>query len=1023
MADAKEITVNIDGTPVRVPDGTYVWDACRKIGLEIPNFCYIPGLRAFGACRMCVVEVSGRKGFELVTSCSTPATDGMEVRTINERVWQQRNMVMEALDTDHPIDCPICEANGDCRLQDYGYEYGVTGTDLRRPKIVRPAERLSPAIDLDRDRCVFCGRCVRVCDETVGATALAFVERGVESLIDAPFGRSLLETPCVSCGQCIEVCPVGALSSRLYDRGKMEHHWWQRKTETTCTYCSVGCTLKLGTTRNQVYEVRSDDALGLNDGLTCVKGRFGMDVISNNNRLGTPLIRKDGQLVQATWDEALDLVASRLHANRGAVGVVGSPKLTNEEGYALQKLARMGLGTNNIDYDGRATETAPLQVLHEMLGYAAPTNNLLDTRQRAGCVLTVGDSIYETHPVYSYQLQRMVRLTNKTVIVISPRFTKMCEWATIWLSPPAGMEDLVIHAMARVILDAGLVSGDWLLANTEGSGEYMHSLRAAELSLEEVSRVTGVSQRDIVAAAYLYATGGKESGPVTLPKPTHPSNLYAGNGHSAGGRKDISGDIPSAQEPTAQATIAKPEDGFPPSTIVFSACGPYTLTTRAVAGLVNLALLTGNVGRAGAGVNPLVKSSNSMGAIDMGLQPDRFPGYRPVSADNAREMESLWTLDPDRSTPEVPAEPGMSLAQMVDAAESGDLRAMWVVGSNPVLSPDLPDSERVRAALGKLDFLVVQDIYMNETGELADVILPACSYAEKEGTYTNAERRIQRVRQAIEPVGASKPDLYIFNEVAKRLGLHLTSYNPKDVMEEIARVVPVYGGVSYARIEMTEFVDDAIPMPAAVSYKQLKIKSLMWPVNDRMDPGTPVLYTDGFGTPNGKARMWPVKAPRSETEAREGVKSFGGDTLMATVGFPLFPFGSGTLSRHSYGMSEVEPHPRLHLNPSDAERLGIGDVSAVVVNLDGEDADDVYAVSLVVDNVPQGRAFLAMRLVQAGTSRTVRSMRHSISSDRSGERKAVALRVRAASEVEGRTMRELQPAATDTHLEPSVQPI
>src|SRR5438552_1972591 len=339
MADAKTITVIIDGTKVQVPDGTYVWDACRQIGNEIPNFCYIPGLRAFGACRMCVVEVSGRKGFELVTSCSTPATDGMEVRTIKDRVWQQRNMVMEALDTHHPVDCPICEANGDCRLQDYGYEYGVTGTDLRRPKIVRPAERLSPAVDLDRDRCVVCGRCVRECDENVGAVALAFVERGVESLIDAPFGKSLLETPCTSCGMCVEVCPVGALSSRI--NLKLEHHWWQRKTETTCTFCSVGCTIKLGSTRNQIYEVRTDDMLGMNDGITCVKGRYAMDFVNSNSRLSKPLVRRDGKLVPATWDEALDLVAEKFAEHKNVMGVLASPKLTNEENYLLQKVVRL----------------------------------------------------------------------------------------------------------------------------------------------------------------------------------------------------------------------------------------------------------------------------------------------------------------------------------------------------------------------------------------------------------------------------------------------------------------------------------------------------------------------------------------------------------------------------------------------------------------------------------------------------------------------------------------------------------
>jgi predicted molibdopterin-dependent oxidoreductase YjgC len=1021
MADAKEITVNIDGTMVKVPDGTYVWDACRKIGIEIPNFCYIPGLRAFGACRMCVVEVSGRKGFDLVTSCSTPATDGMEVHTINERIWEQRNMVMEGLDVDHPIDCPICEANGDCRLQDYGYEYGVTGTDLRRPKIVRPAERLSPAVDLDRDRCVFCGRCVRECDEVIGATALAFVERGVESLIDAPFGKSLLETPCVSCGQCIELCPVGALSSRLYDRQQLEHHWWQRKTETTCNYCSVGCTIKLGTTRNKVYEVRSDDQLGLNDGRTCVKGRFGMDVISSNDRLSTPLIRRDGKLTQATWSEALDLVAARLHQHRGALGVVASPKITNEENYLLQKVARLGLGTNNIDYEGRATESASLQVLADMLGYPAPTNNFIDTRQKAGCVLTIGDSIYETHPVYAYQLQRMVRLMNKTAIVISPRYTKMCEWATIWLAPHAGTEDLVVNAMARVILDAGLIQGDTLTGSTENSGDYLHSLRDSNFSLERAARITGVPAKDIVTAAYLYATGGKDPGPNKLSRSTHPSNIPS-NGHSsethtAGGRRDASGDIPSN---LTGHNVERPEGGFPPSTIVFSASGPYTLLPRTVAALTNMALITGNIGRAGAGVNPLVADNNCMGANDMGAQPAYFPGYRPVNADNAREMEELWTVSMDSAAPEIPSETGLSLPAMLAAADAGDLKAMWVVGSNPILTVNEPDSTRIRAALEKLDFLVVQDIFMNETGEIADVVLPASSYAEKEGTFTNAERRVQRVRQAIEPVGASKPDLQIIAMIGQRLGVDLSATSPKEVLDEIARIVPQYGGMTFSRLDMTEFIDDPIPMPAAVSFKQLKVKSLMWPCKDRLDPGTPVLYTDGFATESGKARMWSAKALQPETERVP--PTWESNTLLATVGFPLYPFGTGTLSRHSYGLSEVEPHPRLHINTRDAERLGIRDQSAVSITLATQEATEpIYAVSLVMDNVPEGRAFLAMRLVQAGTNLALRTMRQIISADTSGDHKSVPIRVQPLPNAPD--VRELQPVATGNLLDPTMQPL
>lgn len=1013
MADAKQITVNIDGIKVQVPDSTYVWDACRQMGVEIPNFCYIPGLRAWGACRMCVVEVSGRKGFELVTSCSTPATDGMEVHTINERIWQQRNMVMEALDTDHPIDCPICEANGDCRLQDYGYEYGVTGTDTRRPKIMRPEEMLSPAIEIDRDRCVVCGRCVRECDETIGAVALAFVERGVETLIDAPFGRSLLETPCVSCGMCVELCPVGALKSRNYNPDKVEHHWWQRKTETTCNHCSVGCTIKLGTTRNQLYEVRSDDALGLNDGRTCVKGRFGMDYISSNDRLSTPLIRREGKLMQATWTEALDLVASRLNQNREAIGVVASPKLTNEENYLLQKTARLGLGTNNIDYDGRAAESPVLQVLQQMLGYAAPTNNLIDTRQKAGCILTIGDSIYETHPVYAYQLQRMVRLMNKKLIVISPRFAKLCDWADLWLAPHAGTEETLVNGMARVILDAGLVDNAFLDGRADNGTAYLESLGSNDYSLEEVSRKTGVPAGDIVAAAYLYATGGKETGPHKIPGSTHPSNLPQNGRQNGSSGSSYSDQIKSHQ-------VERPEGGFAPSTIVFSAGGPYTLTPRAVAALANMTIATGNIGKLGAGINPLVSDANSLGANDMGAQPSYFPGYRPVNADNAREMEELWTVSMDRAVPEIPAEPGLSLAAMLAAAWDGELKAMWVVGANPVIGLDEAKSSSVREALQKLDFLVVQDMFMNETAELADVILPVCSYAEKEGTFTNAERRVQRVRQAMEPVGATKSDLEIIASIGERLGVPLPPARPKDVLDEITRVVPMYGGISFSRLDMTEFIDEIIPMPAAMSYKQLKVKSLMWPCTDRMHSGTPILYTDSFATPSGRAQMWSAKALQSETTSTDRTAAEG--TLLATVGFPLFPFKTGTLTRHSRGISRVQPDPRVHLNSRDAARLGIGDQTPVLVTMDGME-DTVAAISFVADNVPEGTAFLAITLRQGGTSETVRKMRHTITSDLSGERKAIPIRVQPVPSTDGRTMRDLQPIATANVLDTSRQPL
>ncbi|MFL5735347.1 MAG: molybdopterin oxidoreductase family protein [Chloroflexia bacterium] len=747
--------------------------------------------------------------------------------------------------------------------------------------------------------------------------------------------------------------------------------------------------------------------------------------------MSKPLVRRDGRLVPATWDEALDLVTSKLQEHRGATAVVASPKLTNEENYLLQKVTRLGLGTNNIDWDGRATESVALGVLHDMLGYPAQTNNLIDTRQKAGCVLLVGDSIYETHPVYGYQLQRMVRLMDKKVVVISPRWVKMCEWATLWLAPRPGTEEILVHGIARVIADARLHDEAFLDGRTENSADYIQSLAADAFSLAEVSRMTGVPTVDIVAAAYLYATGGTNAGPSKLPEPTHPSNLpMTRNGHA-------SATPPVAVEDAILSyKVERPEKGFPPSTIVFPAAGPYTLPASAVAALTNLALVTGNIGRPGAGVNPLVSDSNCLGANDMGCQPGYFPGYRPVNADNAREMENLWagskvqsppppgserrplvlTAGSDEApTPEISGDPGLSLREMIAAAESGDLKAMWVVGSNPVLGTEEANSNRVREALKKLDFLVVQDIFINETGEFADVILPAASYAEKEGTYTNTERRIQRVRQAIEPVGVTKPDAQIIGMLGKRLGLDMPT-DPKQVMEEIGRVVPEYAGVTYARLDMTEFVDDDIPMPAAVSYKQLKLKSLLWPCPERLHAGTPVLYTEGFATRSGKAIM--STAPQPAFQAAEPA---GGDVLMATVGFALFPYRTGTLSRQSFALSRVEPDPRLHLNSRDAARLGIGHQLPVQVTFEGiESPEPIYAVSLIHDRVPEGRAFFAITMEQAGTSRGVREARQAI---QDGERKAVPIRVQPAPQMATRPAQEIQPVATANVLDVGRQPL
>jgi predicted molibdopterin-dependent oxidoreductase YjgC len=629
-------------------------------------------------------------------------------------------------------------------------------------------------------------------------------------------------------------------------------------------------------------------------------------------------------------------------------------------------------------------------------------------------VLTIGDSIYETHPVYAYELQRMVRLTNKKLVVVSPRWTKMCEWATLWLAPYAGTEELLVSGIARVALEAGLIDRAALDGLADNGAAYLSALGGAAYALDAVSQATGVPARDIVAAAYLYATGGQDNGPVNLPQPTHPSNLPVSQNGAA---EEVSGD--EMLRAIRSHEVKRPESGqFPPSTIVFSAWGPYTLTTGAVAALTSMAVATGNVGREGAGVNPLVSDANSLGANDVGAQPSYFPGYRPINADNARELEELWAVAGSADM-EVPAEPGLGLAAMMAAAFDNELNAMWIVGSNPAAGLDEPEAAKVRQALEKLDFLVVQDIFVNETAELADVILPASSYAEKDGSYTNTERRVQRVRQAIQPVGASKPDYEIIAAVGRRLGVPLPAVNPVQVFAEIASVVPQYAGMNYPRLDITEFVDDMIPMPAALSYKQLRIRSLMWPCTDRTDPGSPYLYANGFATPTGKARLW---QGQETTAGTASIRPAGGDVLLATLGLPLFPFRTSTLSRHSYGLSRVEPDPRLHLNVDDAQRLGIANQMPVEITIQGAPAaDPVYAISLVYDRVPEGTAFLAVNMEQVGTKTAVRAALLQIMSDQTGGRKTVALTARAAPHMAPRD--ELQPVATANVLDPGLQPL
>jgi predicted molibdopterin-dependent oxidoreductase YjgC len=946
MAD---VSVTIDGIKVTVPKGTFLIDAARKAGINISNFCYLPGLRAYGACRMCVVEVSGRKGMETVISCGTPAADGQLVLTNTDHVREEKKRVLQALDVDHPVDCPICEASGRCDLQDYCYEFEVTKVgSLDRPKIVRPLERLSPFIDLDRDRCVLCGRCVRICDETIGAEALAWADRGVEAAIDTPFGKSLLETACTSCGSCVQVCPVGALSSHTYQISA--HNWEVQPTRTTCGMCSIGCQEYIETYRDRIVQVSSEDSVGVNDGVLCVSGRYGLDFVNHKQRLLAPMIKRDGKLTEVSWDVALDYVAANLSRYAGEqVAAIGSSHTSNEEAYLLQKIVRGGLKSNNIDHDARLGSTPAMQALGDALGYPAATNGIQDIYMNAGCVLEFNSNLYETHPVFAYNLQKNVRITGQKLIVINPLRTRLVEWATIHLAPRPGTELALLNAMARVIIEEGLNEADYVNSKVDGYEQYLSSLMTT--TIDEAAKESGVPAEDIRRAARLYATGGKTEQQGIKPPPVAantsvPVSDGQQQGISAPAMVNSTQSAPTPEnagaisQSPAQAT--NPDPKYKASSIVYmpGVIGRAADEANAVYALVNLALLTGNVGRKGGGVNPFVGQNNKQGAADCGCLPNYLPGYQRLDdSATVNKFIQAWGVDA------LPTTPGRDLNAMYAGAAAGEIKAMFVVGENPVLAD--PEPERVKRALDNLDFLVVQDIFMTETAEMADAVLPAASFAEKDGTTTNAERRVQRIRMAVEPRGLARPDWAILADLGARLGLNMDYRNPSSIFGEMVKLMPIYAGITYSRLDVARYLDVVVPMPGAISYKQLKLQGYQWPVPDRSSKGTDVLYADGFGAHRPRLRAVMYTAPPATTEQMP---------LILTAARSSYAFNMGTLSRYSRMLNIVEPDDGVRVNPADARQMGVANGAPIKLFTSVGEAKSKL---IVTEDVPRGQAFLA----------------------------------------------------------------
>ncbi|MEE9365573.1 MAG: formate dehydrogenase subunit alpha, partial [Dehalococcoidales bacterium] len=777
-----EIKLTINEREVKAKKGMTVLEAAEAAGIYIPTLCHHPDLEPYGGCRLCVVEIEKVRGFQ--PACTYPAGDGMIVHTETEAVNNIRRTSLELLMTTHPSECLICDrrtekngctpyeiclrnvavtdrcilcpANEHCELQKVVDYLGIKEIRLPRTEEKFAADTSHPFFDLDRTRCILCARCVRTCNEVTGCGTLDLAYRGYSTKVVTFADMPLLESLCSSCGECVAHCPVGALIPK-------ETHQPTHEVKTTCPYCGVGCQMNLGIKDEQVIRISGDRDNEVNRGRLCVKGRFGVvEFVRHPERLTNPMMRRNGKLSQITWDEALDEVAVKFSRYQpDEIAVMSSAKCTNEENYVMQKLARAVLGTQNVDHCARLCHSPSVAGLAQSFGSGAMTNSISDIAE-AGCILAIGTNTTETHPVIGWEVRKAARKGTK-LIVANPREIELVRDADLWLQHRPGTDVALIMGMCRVIVDEELFDSSFITERCENFDAFKESLK--DFDLDFVEKITGVSREQIVEAARMYATNG----PTAL--------LYA-------------------------MGITQHSHG-----------------TDNVIATANLAMLTGNVGKPGSGVNPLRGQNNVQGACDMGALPNVYPGYQAVTNPAVKEkFETAWDCS-------LPAQPGLTITEIIDGAYNGKIKAIYIMGENPVLSE--PEAKHAEEALQKLEFLVVQDIFLSETAKLADIVLPGVSFAEKDGTFTNTERRVQRVRKAMEPVGDAKPDWWITCQIAQRMGKGkgFDFARPSQIMDEIARLTPSYGGISYRRLEKG---------------------GLQWPCPTKDHPGTPILHTEQF---------------------------------------------------------------------------------------------------------------------------------------------------------------------------------
>ena len=903
QAALKTISLTIDDHEIIAHEGETILQAALGAGIDVPRLCDDPRLKPVGACRLCIVEIEGERG--LPTSCTAHVAEGMIVQTETDQLSEKRKALLDLILGDHRVTCPTCDKNGDCALMDYTYRYQADQFAFGgyQPVPTRPNFSTgNKAISFDPQLCISCGRCVRICDELVMASALTFKLRGASVEVSTPFDMPLNETSCVLCGMCISTCPTGA----MYDRAALGQGQIKdlEKVRTVCPYCGVGCTMDLNVNRetNRIVRVTAPVGSVPNDGNLCVKGKFGIEYVHSPKRLTTPLIKENGEFREAGWDEALELAGRRLRQLRDehgpdSIAFLSSCRCTNEENYLMQKVARTAGATNNIDQCATTCHAPTVAGLASAFGSGAMTNSIGEIKD-VDTLFIIGSNPTEAHPIIGLEMKKALQRGAK-LVVCDPRMTWVAKRADVHIQHKPGTDNMLINAMMHHLIENGLYDPEFVESRCENFDAFRKNLE--DVTVEAAAEVCDVPAELIRQAAEMYAKGD-------------PSSIFY--------------------------TLGITE---------------HTSGTENVQNLANLAMLCGQIGKPSSGVNPLRGQNNVQGGCDMGAMHGDFPGYQKVKDEAVRlKFAQAWDV-------EIPTNEGGRVTDFIERAADGVLRGFYVFGEDPVSSE--PNQAKVIASLENLEFLVCQEIFMSETAKMADVILPATSFAEKDGTFTNTERRVQRVRKAVDPPGEAKPDWEIICLMSTAMG-HPLSYNgADDVFDEMASLTPSYGGMSFDRIDEV---------------------GLQWPCPTPDHPGTEFLHEGRFT--RGLGVFHEINF-REAAELPDDQYPF-----ILSTGRTLYNYNIGNMTQESDAIRQKQSKNFVEMHKSDAQQLGVVDGGSVIVSTR---RGEVTVEAVVGERTRPGALWMPFHFVDQPTNQLTNDAFDNIT--RTAEYKVCAATVSATS--------------------------